>query len=135
VSLGYLLDTHVFVDMSKGRRLSPGVRAVLDDPNADVCLSVVSIVEICIKANLGKLALPAAIAADPARGFQETADKAGFRLLPLELQHAAQLSNLPLHHRDPFDRLLICQALAENLVLVSDDGAFPLYSGLALLRS
>ena len=135
MSAGYLPDTPVFVDMSKGRRLSPRVRALLNDPTADLRLSVVSIVEMCIKANLGKLALPAAIATDPARGFQDTADKVGFCLLPLELRHAAQLPGLPMHYKDPFDRLLICQAMAEDLILVSDDSAFPLYSGLALLRS
>ena len=135
MTTGYLLDTHVFVDLSKGRNLSAGLRQVIDDPQARLFFSVVSVVEICIKANLGKLALPRAIAANPAAGFAAAADEAGFVMLPVELEHAAGVHGLPLHHRDPFDRLLIAQAMAENLILVSDDRVFPLYSGLALLRA
>ncbi len=98
-------------------------------------MSVISVAEAAIKNALGKLYLPPAIERAPAAGFREAAEDAGFRWLPLEPEHAAILRDLPLHHRDPFDRLLICQAMAEDLILVSDDRAFPLYSGLALLRS
>jgi len=135
VTARYLLDTHVFVDVSKGRRVSRRLREILDEGDAEIWISVISVVEMCIKANLGKLALPSAIASDPAAGFARTARDAGFRLLPLELEHVARLHGLPRHHRDPFDRLLICQAMAEELVLVSDDRAFPLYSGLALMEA
>jgi PIN domain nuclease of toxin-antitoxin system len=130
----YLLDTHVFIDVSKGRRLSPRLRQVLGDSRSRLFLSVVSIAEVCIKASLGKLALPQAIAADPVAGFDSAARQAGYAILPVELAHAAMIHDLPVHHRDPFDRLLICQAISENLILISDDNAFPLYSGLALFR-
>ncbi len=136
MTAGYLLDTHVFLNIAKlDRPLSKRLVEILDDPEADLFLSTVSIAEACIKANLGKLTLPAIIAADPAAGFRDAADKLGYRLLPLEAEHAGRLLGLPHHHRDPFDRLLICQAMAENLILVSDDRVFPLYSGLSLLRS
>jgi PIN domain nuclease of toxin-antitoxin system len=108
---------------------------VLDDPASKVFISVISVVEAAIKDGLGKLNLPPAIKRDLAGGFRSAVADAGFQWLVLEPEHAALLRQLPLHHRDPFDRLLICQAMAEDLILVSDDAAFPLYSGLALLRS
>ncbi|MEI9965128.1 MAG: type II toxin-antitoxin system VapC family toxin [Caulobacteraceae bacterium] len=132
----YLLDTHVFLRIAdSSARRSSRTDAILSDPAAELYLSVVSVAEACIKRNLGKLPLPPAIDAAPAEGFRRSVAEAGMNWLPLEPEHAALLRDLPLHHRDPFDRLLICQAMVENLVLVSDDGAFPLYSGLALLRS
>lgn len=136
MTAGYLLDTHVFLNIAKlDRPLSKRLAEVLDDPKAELFLSAVSIAEACIKANLGKLTLPDIIARDPAAGFRAAASRFGYRLLPLEVEHASRLLGLPHHHCDPFDRLLICQAMAENLILVSDDRAFPLYSGLSLLRS
>ena len=136
MSRGYLLDTHVFLRMAdpRGRR---GTRtdAILADPSSKVFISVISAVEAAIKDGLGKLNLPPAIKRDLAGGFRDAAAEAGFLWLVLEPEHAALLGQLPLHHRDPFDRMLICQAMAEDLVLVSDDRAFPLYSGLALLRT
>ena len=117
------------------KRMSCGLLDVLEGPGNELFLSVVSVAEMCIKASLGKLSLPAEISRDPETGFRAATAAAGFQLLPLTVAHAARLHRLPLHHRDPFDRLLICQAMAEDLILVSDDRAFPLYSGLALLRS
>ncbi len=132
----YLLDTHVFLRMADPDRRRPArTDDILAESDSEIFLSVVSVAEAAIKSRLGKLYLPPQIEAAPAVGFRQAAAEAGFRWLPLEPEHAAMLHDLPLHHRDPFDRLLICQAMAEELILVSDDRAFPLYSGLALLRS
>lgn len=131
----YLLDSHVFLELAgPERRFSPAAQAALEDTDAQVHLSVVSVAEICIKSALGKLPLPAQIERDPAAGFRAACEAAGFTLLPLSLGHAAALNALPPHHRDPFDRLLIAQAMQERLVLISRDTAFAAYEGLALLR-
>ena len=132
----YLLDTHVFLRMADpDQRRAKRTDEILEDPDSEIFLSVISVAEAAIKSRLGKLPLPPQIERAPAEGFRSAVTEAGMQWLTLEPEHAAMLRDLPLHHRDPFDRLLICQAMAENLVLVSDDRAFPLYSGLALLRS
>ncbi len=132
----YLLDTHVFLRLADSRpRRVTQVDKLLADSASEVFLSVISVAEAAIKNGLGKLPLPPGIESNIAKGFRRAADLAGFRWLSLEPEHAAVLRDLPLHHRDPFDRLLISQAMVEGLTLVSDDRTFRLYSGLALLRS
>ena len=130
----YLLDTHVFLRLAKARPLSPVAQDALADPGSEVFLSVVTVAEACIKAELGKLTLPAELEPDPARGFRAACRAADIQVLPIEVEHAARLRMLPRHHRDPFDRLLIAQAIEEDLVLVSADRLFSRYEGLALLR-
>jgi len=88
-----------------------------------VFLSVVNGWEIQIKAQLGKLTLP-----KPLREIlQEEQATNGFRLLPVTLEHVYALDSFPLHHRDPFDRLLIAQAHQEGLILVTHDPQFSVY--------
>ena len=100
----YLLDTHVFLDIANPAKPPGGVVGrVLNDANAQVFLSVVTVAEVCIKAALGKLEMPQAIAADPAAGFRAACADAGFTLVPVEVEHAAMLRSLPSHHKDPFD--------------------------------
>lgn len=132
---GYLIDTHVFIELGDpSRKLGAHAQSALSDPDAAVYLSVVSVAEIAIKSRLGKLNLPGAIEGELARWMREACEEAGFEVLPITLDHATLLGALPLHHRDPFDRMLIAQALHESLVLVSRDSAFADYQGLALLR-
>jgi PIN domain nuclease of toxin-antitoxin system len=130
----FLLDTHVFLQLAKDRRLSAAAERALGDPDSKVFLSVVTVAEACIKAALGKLVLPREIQPDAARGFRAACASADIDWLPIEVEHAARLRTLPRHHKDPFDRLLIAQALEEGLVLVSGDAAFSRYEGLALLH-
>ena len=131
----YLLDTHVFLRMADPDQRRSRTNDILQDPDTELVLSVVTIAEIMIKNGIGKLPLPAAIERAPGSAIRQATIDAGFQWLSLEPEHVSLLRTLPLHHKDPFDRLLICQAMAENLILVSDDRAFPLYSGLSLLRS
>ena len=132
---GYLLDTHVFLGLANPAQPPTGALArVLGDPTARVHLSVVTVAETCIKAALGKLSLPPTIEADPAAGFRAACEDAGYILLPIDVEHAAILRTLPQHHKDPFDRLLIAQAMHEGLTLISRDHALSAYSGLELLR-
>ena len=110
-----LLDTHVWLWwQTDDSRLGRATRKLIASA-PEVRLSVVSAWEIAIKSSLGKLVLP--------RGFDiaEELDRDGFQSLAIEMAHAAGLVSLPSRHRDPFDRMLISQALAEGLTLVTAD--------------
>jgi len=133
---GLLIDSHIFLWLLEApERLDGALLSRLEDPSERLLLSAASVWEICIKAGLGKLMLPRRVAADPEAGFREALAATRIDLLPIELRHAAAVLALPQRHRDPFDRLLIAQALADNLTLVSGDRAFALYENLKLLRA
>ena len=115
-----LLDTHVLLWwLNNDRRLGPHVRSLITDGHHDVLVSSVSVAEIAIKRSLGKITAPAELL--------NTLAEEGFQELPLLATHAAALEHLPLHHRDPFDRMLVAQAVTESLTLASHDAAFQLY--------
>jgi PIN domain nuclease of toxin-antitoxin system len=120
-----LLDTHVLLWWhDQPARLTATASSAIKDLGNDVFLRVVNGWEIQIKAQLGKLTLP-----KPLRVLlQEEQATNGFRLLPVTLEHVYALDSFPLHHRDPFDRLLIAQAHQEGLILVTHDPQFSAYS-------
>ncbi len=93
-------------------------------------MSHVSAIEIAIKNSIGKLSLPPIFDLGFEYGFAETVRQLAADGLPIEVAHVAKLRDLPLHHRDPFDRLLIAQAVTEDLTIVSRDRKFSLYPGL-----
>ena len=119
-----LLDTHVLLWFLAGNaRLSTAALAALSDPANRLWLSPISLMEIAIKVRLNKLRLTAPFGVlFPA---ELTANR--IALLPIEASHAAALTTLPYHHRDPFDRLLAATAIVEGLTLVSADAVFDLY--------
>ena len=120
----FLLDTHAFIWWTiNTTQLSPIASALLRDPQNEPLLSLVSLWEIQIKLQIGKLHLNQPLAFIVAE--QQRINR--LRLLPLTADHIYALSPLPLHHKDPFDRLLIAQAITENLPLVSNDTKFPAY--------
>lgn len=119
-----LLDTCAFLWITEDSpALSAAARAAFADPGNDVFLSAVSAWEIAVKHALGKLPLPEAPQAfvPRQREFHRIAP------LPLSEEAALQLSRLPEPHRDPFDRLLICQAIAEGLVILTPDADIQRY--------
>lgn len=119
-----LIDTHVFLWWVEGdRALPPRAHEALAAPENDCLLSLVSAWELTIKAELGKLRLAVPVS----RYITEQVAANGFRLLGIELRHIAGLEGLAFHHRDPFDRLLIAQALTENLPVVTADSIFDAY--------
>lgn len=121
----YLLDTHAFIWLDNDpEKLSPRVAAICANPETSLFLSMASIWEMQIKVQLGKLTLPASIELIIR---QQMADNR-IRLLPIEFNHILQLDQLPFHHKDPFDRLLMAQAQYVNLILLSDDPIFQKYS-------
>jgi PIN domain nuclease of toxin-antitoxin system len=102
---------------------------LLSDPSNLVYVSAVSGWEIAIKAALGKLLVPV----DPRRWLPEQVRAANFTPLSVTLEHALGVSDLPRHHADPFDRLLLAQAVAEELTIVTGDRQFDAY-GVPLVR-
>ena len=110
-----LLDTHALLrSMSDDPQLGPTARELIIDLANDVLVSIVSLWEIVIKTKLGKL--------DASLTEIDAAlDEQGFSRLGIALPHLETLTGLPLHHRDPFDHLLIAQAIAEGAVFVTND--------------
>ena len=110
-----LLDTHALIwALSNPRRLPARVAKSIRDPETDVYVSPVSTWEIAIKATLRKID---ANVADVVRGMRA----ASFDELPVVVAHTVRLDALPDHHRDPFDRLLVAQAIEERLTIVTHD--------------
>ncbi len=125
---GYLLDTHIAVWAALvPDRLGDDVAKMLHDTENVLFISSASIAEMSIKTALGKMALPDT----PIALCREL----GARPLALTWEHAQQLAALPTLHRDPFDRLLIAQAMIEKLTLVSADSQVLQYPDVELLRN
>jgi len=120
-----LLDTHSFLWFISGdSNLSQAGRSIIEDETSERFLSVASLWEMAIKISIGKLKLTSR--------FQDLIpyqlDRNGIKLLNINIDHTAQLISIPFHHRDPFDRMIIAQALAEELPVVSADESFDAYS-------
>lgn len=124
--MNLLLDTHVLLwALDTPSRLAIDIRRDLEDPQTPVYFSAASIWEIAIKASLGKIEFQHS-AEEIAHGAIDT----GFIVLPITADHAAAVQRLPLHHRDPFDRLLVAQALSIPAYLLTVDTALVAYSDL-----
>jgi PIN domain nuclease of toxin-antitoxin system len=123
--MNLLLDTHAFLWFIDGSaKLSQHARELIEDQANAKVVSAASLWEMAIKISLGRLRL--------AQPFEELIPRQmelnGFGLLPLRVSHIARVILLPFHHRDPFDRIIVAQCLAEGLSLVSLDPAFDKYS-------
>lgn len=116
-----LLDTNVAVWLLLGDRFSVSDRAVraLADERTGISVSAVSVWEIAIKRSLGKLLIE--------DGWARALSRLDFDPMPITAQHAEHVEQLPWHHRDPFDRLLVAQAALENHALVSADARMAAY--------
>lgn len=120
--MNLLLDTHVllwWLDEPK-TLLSEQALTTIEDPDNEILVSVVSAWEIAIKRALGKLESP--------DNLKEVITDSGFELMPIAYEHAWQVKDLPPHHRDPFDRLLVVQASVERLTLVTRDPQLKAYN-------
>lgn len=112
-----LVDSHVVLwHVLDDRRLGPVPTEAIEADGTTVLVSTASLWEIAIKASVGKLDAP--------DDLPERVQELGFELLPVSAEHAWRVRALPLHHRDPFDRLLIAQAQIERLPVVTADPAF-----------
>ena len=123
-----LLDTHILLWWLSDDASLPGVaRAAIRDPLSEVFVSAATAWEIAIKQALGKLDFPVA-------QFPAILAAEGFEPLGITVDHAVLAGALPLHHNDPFDRILIAQAQHEGLTLVTADAAIPRYGVAVLMR-
>jgi len=120
----YLLDTHTFLWMRHAPdRLGATAREICGDVESSLHLSLASGWELAVKLSLGKLQL-----ADPLRlVLEEARTRAGIAPLSITEAHVLRVEHLPYHHRDPFDRMLVAQAMVEGLTLLSKDSALDAY--------
>ena len=126
--MNLLLDTHIALwAITDSPKLTSRARELILDPHNNVSVSSASVWEIAIKHRLGRGDMP--VSGKAALGYFQ---QAGYRLLPVEPEHAAALDNLPTHHNDPFDRMLIAQALIEPMRLVSHDHQVARYGELVI---
>lgn len=115
--MAYLLDTHTFLWFVAGdKQLPKSVQEKIKDIENPCYLSVASLWEITIKYQIGKLTLDISL-----EDLFDYADRNQVEILPIANEHLLTLSTLPGHHSDPFDRLIVAQALAENLTLITKD--------------
>ena len=121
-----LLDTHCWLwAISAPEKLNAKMRKRIENSNTDVFLSSASLWEAAIKQKLGKIKLPFALDDYAAHQAQEER----FLELPIAFRHAGKVAELPQHHRDPFDRMLVAQAICEDLILVTADRQVMRYPG------
>jgi PIN domain nuclease of toxin-antitoxin system len=124
-----LLDTHVLIWLVEGdKNLSTVARSAIEDEENSLYLSIASLWEITIKLSLGKLDLQLSVD----EMVESFLIPGGIQILQIETSHLSILRDLPLYHRDPFDRLIIAQAKSEKMTLISADGVFDKY-GVDLL--
>jgi PIN domain nuclease of toxin-antitoxin system len=122
-----LLDTHAFIwACDTPAKLTARTRAVIAEPDNDVCISAASMWEMAIKSALGRLRFPM-------DRMTEIVAEMGFDALSMTMAHALEAGSLPRHHDDPFDRMLIAQARLDGLTLVTRDRQFASYD-VAILK-
>jgi PIN domain nuclease of toxin-antitoxin system len=118
--MNIIIDTHIFLwALSTPSRLDNAKREALEDLSNTICVSSITIAELMIKASLGKIRIDF----DPVKMATET----GFTLMDFSADAALLLKDMPFHHKDPFDRMLVAQSVAENCHLMTDDAKMMLY--------
>jgi PIN domain nuclease of toxin-antitoxin system len=124
-----LLDTQAFIALSETglEGLSTHSRNIVADEEVDLLFSSISITEIAIKLGTGKLAITA-------DDLMRATERLRLTLIPYETRHAMRFFELPVHHRDPFDRMLIATALVEDVAIITSDRAFSQYKGLRVIQ-
>jgi len=123
--MNLLIDTHIFVWLQiELRKLSAKRIQMLEDKSNTLFLSLASVWELQLKIQLGKFSFPKPLP-EVIQAQQEIND---LRILPITPEHIYELENLPFHHKDPFDRLLIAQSIVEDFTLITDDPKFSDYS-------
>ncbi len=122
--MNLLLDTHILLRAARGVDLGAGLRRLLEDPANRLVFSAASIWEIAIKSGLGRPDFDV-----PSGVFRRGLLEAGYEELPVTGAHAAALQGLPALHRDPFDRILVAQAMVESLTLLTADRTILAYPG------
>jgi PIN domain nuclease of toxin-antitoxin system len=129
VSSRYLLDTYVVISLrtqAEFDNLPLRVRKLLEAPQSELLISTISQMEIAVKHSIGRLNFPQ-------QELETVCVNAGLEFLAFEEHHARYMYQLPMHHRDPFDRALIATAVTEGIQLLSPDRAFSRYEALQVI--
>lgn len=127
--MNLLLDTHVALwAITDSPKLPQKARDLIQSPKATIWVSAANVWEIAIKHALGRGDMPVS-GKNAMRYFQES----GYRFLPVEAEHAVAVEELPAHHQDPFDRILVAQALIEPMRLITHDDTVARYSDTIIL--
>ncbi len=122
--MNLLLDTHIALwAITDSPKLSKKAREMIESPKSSVWISAATVWEIAIKHSMGRGDMPVS-SQDALRYFHDS----GYRFLPIEPEHAAAVEELPAHHADPFDRILVAQALVEPMRLITHDPMVAHYS-------
>ena len=120
----YLLDTNALLFfLYDSEKFSKRASDIIYYNNEKICVSIVSLWEIAIKSSIGKLEIKSSISK-----IAETCEKEQFDILSIKPFHLDEIGRLPMIHGDPFDRLIISQAIAEKLIIITKDGTIPLYN-------
>ena len=123
-----LLDTHIVLwAVASTRNLTTEHAAAIQDPTNTIYVSPVSMVEIVIKSSIGKLSIDPSLEEDDYRRLFEAFEECGFELIDYRATDAAYLRRLPFHHRDPFDRMIIAQAINRGYTVITADAQFRQY--------
>lgn len=118
--MNIIIDTHIFLwAVSEPKKLSPLKTDIMKSPTNTIFISSITFIEIMIKVSIGKLKIDF----DPI----ETAKESGFQILDFSAEDSLALQDMPFHHKDPFDRMLISQSINRDYYLMSDDGKFESY--------
>ena len=121
--MNYILDTHTLIWFMEGDVfLSTNAKRAIEDERNTKYVSISSLWEIAIKISLGKLLLK-----KPLEEFLNNLSQTNINILPLKFSHFVRISKLEFIHKDPFDRIIICQSLEENLSIIGKDQNFPAY--------
>lgn len=121
--MNYILDTHTLIWFMEGDVfLSTNAKRAIEDERNTKYVSIASLWEIAIKISLGKLLLK-----KPLEEFLNNLSQININILPLKFSHFVRISKLEFIHKDPFDRIIICQSLEENLSIIGKDQNFPAY--------
>jgi len=119
----YLIDTHVFLwFVSNSKELSQTAKSLIEDETNEIFISIASLWEISIKTALGKLTINGKYASV----IDDLTDNS-IEILPINFAHTVEQNKLPFHHKDPFDRIIISQAIVENMNFISADAIFNNY--------
>lgn len=119
----YLIDTHVFLwFVSNAKELSQTAKTLLEDENNEIFLSIASLWEISIKTALGKLSIKGTYESV----IDDVTDNS-IQILPINFAHTVEQNRLPFHHHDPFNRIIVSQAIVENMNFITADAVFDYY--------
>lgn len=130
----FLLDTHIFVWTKTAERpVLPHILSQMADPSNEVMVSLASAWELCIKASAGKLKGDASLLVGEEASFDRALETSGLQMLPILPAHIFAVRNLPMVHRDPFDRLIVAQAMIEGMTLITADRRLEAYEGLDVI--